>query len=139
MLQDVNPNQNVALLLGRVLASIVFLLGGYQKAMASGAFVATFGGLGVPYPNLAVPLAVAIELGGGLLLLFGLQTRLVSLGFAIYCIVTAMIGHSNLSDRMQEINFVKNLAMAGGFLAFYVAGAGAYSVDGKLGRGRVTA
>ena len=122
-------NPNVALLLGRVLASVPFILGGYEKLTATSSFVTGFARLGVPYPNVAVVLAIVIELIGGLVFVLGIQTRLVSLGFAAYCIITALIAHTNLSDRMQELNFVKNLSMAGGFLAFAAAGAGAYSVD----------
>ena len=61
------------------------------------------------------------------------------LAYAAYCVITALIGHHNLSDRMQEINFVKNLSMAGGFLAFAAAGGGAYSLDAAMTRRRVAA
>ena len=60
-----NTNTNAALLLGRVLASIIFVLGGYNKLMAAAATQAGFAHIGVPMPHVAYPVSVAIELGGG--------------------------------------------------------------------------
>ena len=82
-------------------------------------------------------LAVVVELGGGLAILFGLFTRPVGLLLAIWCIATALIAHTNFADRNQEIHFLKNVAMMGGF--FYVAafGGGAWVLDARwLRRGR---
>jgi DoxX len=58
-------------------------------------------------------LAVAVELGGGLAILFGLFTRPVGLVLAIWCVATALIAHTNFADRNQEIHFLKNMAMMG--------------------------
>lgn len=134
-----NSNQNAALLLGRALAAAIFVIGGYGKLMAAVATQAGFAKLGLPMPHLVYPLVVAIELGGGLLLLLGLQTRFTAVVLGAYCIATALLAHANFGDRAQEINFLKNLCMCGGFLAFYVAGAGAYSLDARIGRQRAIA
>jgi putative oxidoreductase len=79
-------------------------------------------------------LAVVVELGGGLAILFGLFTRPVGLLLAVWCIATALIAHANFADRNQEIHFLKNMAMMGGF--FYVAaiGGGAWSLDARWSR-----
>jgi uncharacterized membrane protein YphA (DoxX/SURF4 family) len=74
-------------------------------------------------------LAVAIELGGGLAILLGLFTRPVGLVLAIWCVATALIAHTNFADRNQEIHFLKNMAMMGGFLYVAAFGAGAWSLD----------
>ena len=122
------------LLLGRVLGSAIFISGGWAKLMAMAATVGYFTKIGLPLPQVAFAVAVAVELGGGLLLLLGLFTRPVAVVLAVFCVATALIAHTNFADRVQEINFMKNLAMAGGYLAFAVAGAGAFSLDAMLRR-----
>ena len=129
-------NHDPALLLGRILASAIFIMGGYSKLMAAAATKAYFTSTGVPLPEIAYYVAVAVELGGGLLFLLGYQTRLVAIVLAVFCVATALLAHTNFGDRGQSINFMKNMCMAGGFLAFSAAGAGAYSLD-RLTRRRV--
>ena len=125
-----------ALLLGRVLASVIFILGGYGKLMAAAATKAYFTKLGLPVPDVAYWVTVVVELGGGLLLLLGLQARAAALLLAVWCIATAMVAHTDFADRSQMIQFEKNVAIAGGLLAFWVAGAGAFSLDAMFGRRR---
>ena len=132
-------NHDPALLAGRFLASAIFILGGYGKLMAAVATKAYFVNIGVPLPEVAYYVAVAVELGGGLLFLLGFQTRLVALVLAVFCIATALMAHNNFADRGQMTNFLKNIAMAGGFLAFVAAGAGRFSLDSILARRPATA
>ncbi len=127
-------NHSPALLVGRILASVIFILSGYGKATAMAGTVAYLGKMGVPMPDIAYYGVVAVELGGGLLLLVGLQTRLVALVLALFCIATGLLAHTNFADAAQKINFMKNLAMAGGYLAFVAAGAGLYSIDAMTAR-----
>lgn len=86
---------------------------------------------GLPAPTIFAALAVIIELGGGLLTLFGYQTRLVALGCAIYVLIAALIAHRNFGDGNQLSHFMKNMAIVGGFLAITALGPGPYSVDGR--------
>ena len=132
-------NHDPALLVGRFLASAIFILGGYGKLMAAAATKGYFASAGVPLPEVAYWVAVAVELGGGLLFLLGFQTRLVALVLAVFCIATAVLGHQFWVAPAQTINFEKNMAMAGGFLAFVAAGAGRFSLDAILGRRLVAA
>lgn len=125
-----------ALLVGRILASAIFILGGYGKLMALAATQQYMASQGLPLPDVAAYVAIAVELGGGLLLLVGLQTRLVALVLAVWCIATGLVAHTNFAVQGQQINFLKNLCMAGGFLAFVAAGAGAFSLDRALFRRR---
>ena len=125
-------NYDSALLLGRLLASAIFILGGYGKLTAAVATTAYFAKIGLPLPDIAYYVAVAVELGGGLLFLVGFQTRLVAIVLAVFCVATALIAHLDFAVREQMINFMKNMCMAGGFLAFVAAGAGAFSVDGLM-------
>ena len=127
------------LLLGRILASAIFILAGWGKLTAAAATKGYFAKAGVPLPEIAYYVAVAVELGGGLLLLLGLQTRMVALVLAVFCVATALLAHTDFADRGQLINFEKNMAMTGGFLAFTVAGAGRFSLDALVGRRRQAA
>ena len=86
---------------------------------------------GLPAPAVFAVLSIIIEIGGGLLILFGYQTRLVALGCAIYILVAALIAHRNFFDGNQLAHFMKNLAITGGFLALMIAGPGRYSLDGR--------
>lgn len=109
---------------GRALLAFIFIVAGWGKL---GAYQATQGymeAMGVPGGLL--PLTILMELGGGLAILLGLQTRLVALGLAGFSIVTALIFHSGAED---SINLMKNLAMAGGFIFLALHGAGKISLD----------
>jgi len=71
---------------------------------------------------------VAVELRGGLAVLFGFQARLAAAGLAVWCIVTALVGHTNFADADAEIQFMKNVAMSGGFIFIAAFGPGAYAL-----------
>jgi putative oxidoreductase len=129
-----NDMQNAILLLGRVLASAIFVWAGWGKLMAPAATQAMLAGHGLPLVQVAWALSVAVELGGGLAILFGGFTRFAAIVLAAWCIATALIAHTNFADRNMEINFMKNVAMAGGFLYVFAFGAGAWSLDGAMRR-----
>jgi putative oxidoreductase len=128
--------ENAATLLGRILMSAIFILGGWGKLLAPAGTQAMLAGHHLPMVQAAWVLAVVVELGGGLAILLGLFTRPVGLVLAIWCVATALIAHTNFADRVQEINFYKNMAMAGGFLYVAAFGAGAWSLDAWLSRRR---
>ena len=126
-------------LIGRILLSVIFIVQGYGKVMAMVATKAYFAKIGVPLPYVAYWVAVVVELGGGLLFLLGFQTRLVAIVLAVFCVATAALAHADFSAAGQQINFMKNLGMAGGFLAFAAFGGGAFSLDRAMSRARVFA
>ncbi len=72
-----------------------------------------------------------LELGGGLLMLIGYQTRLVALGLGVYVLIAALIAHTNFAGGNQMSHFMKNMAIVSGSLAFVAFSAGAYSLDGR--------
>jgi putative oxidoreductase len=113
----------------RILMSLIFLLSGFGKIMGYAATQGYMAKMGVPGELL--PVVIAVEFGGGLALLLGFQTRIVSFGLAGFCIVSALIFHNNFADQMQMINFLKNMAMAGGLLMFTQYGAGSFSIDNR--------
>ena len=129
-------SENAAVLIGRILMCLLFVMGGWGKLLHPEATQATFASHNMPMVQAAWVLAVIVELGGGLALLFGLFTRPVGFVLAVWCILTALIGHANLADRNQEIHFLKNMAMAGGFLYVAAFGGRGWSLDAWLSRGR---
>jgi len=113
------------LLAGLFLWSGIGKFGGYDE---TGLFMAQHGVIGM-----LLPAAIAIELTGALMLIIGFKVRFAALTLAGFCVVTALLFHANFVDRAQMFHFLKNLAIAGGLLALYVAGPGRMSFDGAAG------
>ena len=80
---------------------------------------------------LAIP-AIIVEILFPLLLIVGYKTKISALALAIFTLTTALIFHTDFTNQMQLISFLKNFAIAGGFLIIFVNGAGKYSIDHKL-------
>jgi putative oxidoreductase len=116
-----------AALLGRLLLSAIFLHEAWSKLTGYSMTIAYMQAFGVPGQFL--PLAIGFELGCGLLILFGYQTRIAGLMLAGFCVATAALFHTRLSDRNQLLHFEKDLAIAGGFLIVFAQGSGAWSID----------
>ena len=76
-----------------------------------------------------LPLVIALELLGGLALIAGIKTRWVAFALAGFSVVSALVFHSNFGDPMQSINFMKNLAIAGGLLLLAQIGAQGFSIE----------
>jgi len=121
--------ENAATLVGRILMSLLFIMGGWGKLMAPAATQAMLASHHLPMVEAGWVLAVVVELGGGLAILFGLFIRPVAFVCAVWCVATALIAHTNFADRIQEVNFFKNMGMTGGFLYIATFGAGAWSLD----------
>ncbi|TXI10341.1 MAG: DoxX family protein [Rhizobium sp.] len=127
-----NKLQNSTELLGRVLMSAIFILAGLGKITQYAGTQQYMAAMGVP--GALLPLVIALELGGGLLLVAGFKTRLIALALAGFSIASAVLFHRNLADQTMFIMFFKNVAMAGGFLIIATYGPGAYSLDSKLNK-----
>jgi putative oxidoreductase len=126
--------ENTAALLGRIAMSVIFIHGGWGKLLAPAATRTMLASHHLPMVKLGWILAVVVELGGGLAILLGLFTRAVGLVLAIWCVATALIAHTHFADRNQEIHFMKNMAMMGGFLYVAAFGARAWSLDARWSR-----
>ncbi len=122
---------NSILLVARALASYIFIMAGWSKIAGYAGTAAYMESMGVP--SAMLPLAIFVELGGGLAILLGFQLRFVALGLAGFSVVTAFLFHAQPDDA---INFMKNLAMTGGFLALMLQGAGKFSLDHLLEKNR---
>jgi len=125
-------------LIGRVLIGLPFAMSGLGKLAAFGPTTAMIAAAGLPVPPLAYIVAVALELGGGLLLIAGYQVRSVALALAVFCVAAGVAFHNNFADQNQMIHFLKNVMMAGGLLQIAAFGAGALSLDERLSKGRVS-
>jgi putative oxidoreductase len=116
--------------LGRLFLSVIFILAGFQKLQDPGGTAQYFAHVHIPIPDVTVWVSIIIELVGGLLLLVGYQTRWVALVLAIFCLITGFGVHLPVGDQNNITHFLKNLAMAGGFLYVFAYGAGKLSIDG---------
>ena len=125
---------DIALLISRILIALLFLVASYNKLKGIGGTTGYFTKLGIPGPSIAAPVVAAFELAAGILLLAGFKTRFVALAIAVFVIVAALFAHTNFADGNQLNHFLKNLAIAGGCLALFVTGAGAYAMDARTGR-----
>lgn len=115
---------------GRVFIALIFVVAGWGKITGYAGTQGYMESMGVP--GMMLPLVIALELGGGLLIIAGFQTRIVAFLLSGFCLVTAALFHNNFGDQMQSILFMKNVAIAGGFLFLVVHGAGRFSVDNRL-------
>ena len=120
------------LLAARVLLVLLFVASGANKIAHFTGTQTYMQSMGVP--GVLAPLVILLELGGGLAVLMGAMTRPVSLLLAGFTVLAGAVFHHNFSDQIQLVMFMKNLSIAGGFLALAASGAGALSLDAKLGR-----
>ena len=117
----------------RLLVTQLFIIAGIGKITAFAGTQGYFSSIGLPMPDVLVPLVILVELGGGFALLFGFKTRWVAVVLALFTVASALIAHRNIGDQAQMIHFMKNLAIAGGLLLFVKYGAGQPSMDEKKG------
>ena len=113
--------------IGRLLLSMIFIFSGFTKITGYAATQGYMESMGVP--GMLLPLVIAVELLGGIAILLGFKARLVAILMAGFSIVSALLFHQFWIDESQMNPFMKNIAMAGGFLMIFAHGAGAYSID----------
>ena len=117
-------------LLGRLMLAALFLNDGWTVVNNYGATAEYLSQFGVP-PLMLIP-ALILQVVGGLLVAVGWNTRLAALALSFFCISTALIFHNQFGDSNEEIQFWKDLAIAGGFLILAAHGAGTFSLDSYL-------
>jgi putative oxidoreductase len=122
--------REVAALAGRLLLSALFLHEAYAKLTAYPAAVAYSEAFGVP--GVLLPLAIALEIGCGVLILLGLYTRAAALLLAGFCVATAVIFHNKFGVRNELLHFEKDLAIAGGLVLLFAHGPGRCALDALL-------
>ncbi|MFH0131111.1 DoxX family protein [Variovorax sp. VaC1] len=129
-----NAAQDTLALIGRLMIAFLFIPAGIGKLMGFGGTVGYITSAGLPLPEVAAAVAIVIELGLGIALLLGFKTRWTAIVMAIFTVVTALFFHKYWSapeamKMMQQINFNKNIAIAGGLLALAAFGPGRFSID----------
>jgi len=120
---------DIALVVGRVLIGALFLIAAYNKSKGYDGSIAYFSRLGMPAASVMVPVTILFEVVAGLLLIVGYQTRIVALALAVFVLAAALMAHTNFGDGNNH--FLKNVAIAGGCLAFFCSGPAAYSMDAR--------
>jgi len=128
-------NQNATSLLGRILLALMFLIAGIGKIGAGFAgTVGYIGSVGLPMPQVLAVGAIIVEIVGAVALIVGWKTRWAALALALFTVAAALLFHNYWAmpanqQMMQQIIFMKNLAVAGGLLMLAIAGPGAWSID----------
>ncbi len=116
---------------GRILLGHIFLLAGLSKLGEGYAGTAGYmDSMGIP--GMLLPAVIALEIGGGLMVMLGFKVKWAAYALAGFSIIAGIIFHSDFSDQMQMIMFMKNLSIAGGLLLLSAHGAGKLSIDSKL-------
>ena len=121
--------EKISQFVARVFLGQIFLLSGLFKISGYAGTQGYMDAMGVP--GMLLPLVIVIEVGGGLAIIAGWQTRFVAIALAAFTLVAAVIFHNNFSDQIQMIMFMKNIAITGGFILLAVHGAGGYSLDSR--------
>jgi putative oxidoreductase len=129
---------NAALLAARLLLAFLFLSSGFSALGDMAGTAAYFSSLGFPAPTLVAWTTAVFELAAGALIVIGFQTRVAALLLASFSVAAAFIGHYGQGGDpalafMHSQALMKDIAIAGGFLALAVAGAGAWSMDAWRG------
>lgn len=118
---------NLAELAGRILLASLFLISGLGKISAYEGTAGYMAAMGVP--GALLPLVIGFEVLGAAAIIVGFQTRIVAFLLAGFSLVSALLFHANFADQIQQIMFLKNVSIAGGFLLLVANGAGPLSLD----------
>ena len=130
--------KNPLLLIGRLLLALMFLPAGWGKLTGFASSVGYTASGGMPMPEVATAVALAVEIVGSLALIFGLGTRWAALALAFFTLVASFFFHKYWAVpaeqvMMQQLMFFKNMAIVGGLLTLAASGAGAWSLDARRG------
>jgi len=129
-----DTRKDVAALVGRVLLALMFVWAGYGKITGYAGTAGWMASSGMPMVGLLLPLAILIELGGGIALIVGFKARWVALALAGFTLVASLIFHNfwaMTGDAVMTntLFFYKNVAVIGGMLMVFAFGPGRFSVD----------
>jgi putative oxidoreductase len=124
-----NTLQSLAAPLGRILLSLIFVQSGIGKIAQYAGTQGYMESAGVP--GALLPLVIAVEVAGGLAVILGWHARLAAFLLAGFSLLSGLLFHGNFAEPMQMILFMKNVALAGGFLMIVSHGAGPFSIDGR--------
>ncbi|HCD05847.1 MAG TPA: hypothetical protein DEQ60_11060 [Methylophaga sp.] len=119
---------NITDLAGRIFLSLLFLTAGLSKLGAGYDGTAQYmTAMGIS--SALLPVVIATEILGAIAIIVGFQTRIVAFLLAGFSMLSALFFHLDFADQMQSILFMKNIAIAGGFLVLVSHGAKRFSID----------
>ncbi|MFT5658213.1 MAG: putative oxidoreductase [Gammaproteobacteria bacterium] len=117
---------NTSTLLGRAMLSAMFILAGIDKI---GGYAGTQGYMeSVGVPGFVLPLVIALEILGGIAVLVGYRARVAAFLLGGFTFLAAVIFHSDFSQQMQSILFMKNIAISGALLMLFANGPGQWAI-----------
>ena len=116
-------------LISRIFISLIFLLSGYNKIFNYENTVVWMEGFGIP--GFLLWPAILLEIILPILIIIGYRTQISAILLAIFCLATAVIFHFDFDNQVQTIAFLKNFALAGGFLFIAVHGPRDWSLEKK--------
>ena len=127
-------SRDLAALVGRVLLAFMFVYSGFGKIGGFERTAANIASKGLPLPEIGAAIAIAVELGGGLMLALGWKARCAALAIAVFTLAAAVLFHNfwTMTDqamRTNQIMFLKNITIIGGMLMVVAFGPGRYSLD----------
>ncbi|MCB4810064.1 DoxX family protein [Methylovorus menthalis] len=126
-----NPCNRWLTFAGRVLLSLIFIISGLGKVAAPDATIGYISSVGAPFPEVAYAIALLVELGLGLALLLGFKAKFAAAGIAIFTLAAAFLFHTDFSNQIQLVMFMKNFTIVGGLLLIVAYGAGGFSLDNR--------
>jgi putative oxidoreductase len=132
-----STRESLGLLIARVMIAAIFLWSGFGKLSSLPQFTAGMIDRGLPFAQLLAPLGAAVEFAAAVALILGAGTRIAALALAVFTVMATLIAHRFWDfpideQRMQSIQFMKNLAIIGGLAALIAAGGGRFGFDGML-------
>ena len=127
-----NTLQTFAAPTGRFLLAIMFFMSGLTKISQYAGTQGYMEAMGVP--GFLLPLVILTEVLGGLAIILGWKTKYAAFALAGFSIVSAILFHADFSNQAEMTNFMKNIAIAGGFLTLFVHGPGAYALDNRVNK-----
>ena len=124
-----NKLQNFAAPAGRFLLALIFFTSGLSKMGQYEGTQAYMEAMSVP--GVLLPVVIFTEIAGGLAIMLGWKTKVAAVALAGFRAISTLLFHADFSSQVEMINFMKNFAMAGGFLLLFSQGAGAYALDNR--------
>tara|TARA_B100001027_G_scaffold839_1_gene540 strand:- start:997 stop:1371 length:375 start_codon:yes stop_codon:yes gene_type:complete len=116
-------------LIGRIFISLLFLINGYFKIQNYDGTLDWMESFGIP--GIFLTPAIILEIAAPILIIIGYKTKFAAALLSLFCLTTALIFHTDFSNQMQITSFLKNIALAGGFLFIVVNGSKKFSFDKK--------
>ncbi len=129
-----NASSDALSLIGRILLAVLFLVSGFGKVGGFEGLIGAIASKGLPMPQVFAVATIVIELGAGLMLVFGWKARWAAFLLAVFTAIITYFFHNfwaapEAEKMMQQIQFMKNLTIIGGLLMVMAFGPGRLSVD----------